>query len=324
MHPHHYLLPVFLLLSQAFARPASQTLIIPPEQIAGPSTPDTTVGLNAFDGSHITTHNGSAYEWWYFDAVSTDGSAAVVAQFYPALYPDANALILSIVFPNGTVFAPLAHVGALELSTVGDGSRGYVQGGAFTWFGASDLSSYHLTLDLPDLGISGEIIMRSRARAHVASGENVPGASFGFAPDLFWANPVPDSYASVDLVVDGEALGFEGFGYHDQNWGAANYQTELTQWYWGHSSVGSYSLVFFYFMDHSMEVSSSAYLSVNGTVIVEGSSKVKVSPRGPGVSIPEKRVGRIEGWVVEIDDPAAGQFYFDIENTLFVDQGNPT
>lgn len=140
----------------------------------------------------------------------------MVAQFYPGWYPDAHAVNLNIAFPNGTQYSGFIPVGGLELSTVGDGSQGRVEDGAMTWFGASDLSAYHLTLNLPQVGVSGKITMRSRAPPHVACGLKKDGASFEFAPFLAWGNAVPDSYADVDLVVNGTELSFTGSGYHDQ------------------------------------------------------------------------------------------------------------
>ncbi|RAL11862.1 uncharacterized protein BO97DRAFT_443570 [Aspergillus homomorphus CBS 101889] len=60
-----------------------------------------------------------------------------------------------------------------------------------------------------------------------------------------WANIVPHAKASVDLVVDGEVLGFEGYGYHDKNWSERPFHTQIRKWFWGHAHVGPYSVVWF-------------------------------------------------------------------------------
>ncbi|KAF7549275.1 hypothetical protein G7Z17_g6489 [Cylindrodendrum hubeiense] len=293
-----------------------ETYVIPTGQINGTTDADSRVGTSAFDGPHIEVNNGSAYQWWYFDAVSHESNAAVVAQFYPGWFPEASAVLLNIAWPNGTVYQSTIPVGNLQLTTVGDGSQGYVDDGAMTWFGSSDLSVYHLSLNLADVGVSGKITMRSRAPSHVACGLNLPGASFDFAPFLSWSNSVPDSHATVDLVVNGTSLSFEGSGYHDQNWGAANFARSLTQWYWGHSNVGNYSLVFFYHLDLSLKVTSSVYLAENGKPIISGCSVVEVAPLGPGTSVPLKRGTEVEGWSIKIDDPLRGKFAFTVENTV--------
>lgn len=207
---------LFALASLGLASLAPETYVIPSGLQEGVATADTVVGEKAFDGPHVSVNNGTAYQWWYFDAVSADANALLAAQFYPGWFPTENAILLNVVWPNGTVYYNTIPAGALQLSTVGDGSQGYVDDGAFTWFGASDLSAYHLTLNLPEIGLSGTMTMQSLAPAHVAAGLDVPGASFEFAPDLNWGNAVPDSAATVNLTINGTDLSFAGTGYHDQ------------------------------------------------------------------------------------------------------------
>lgn len=196
----------------ALLSPASY--VIPSGQVNGTTDADSIVGLKAFDGPHIAVNNGSAYQWWYFDAVSKDSDASVVAQFYPGWFPESSAILLNLVFPNGSVIQEIIPVGNLELTTVGDGSQGRVENGVMSWIGAPDLSFYFITLDV--LGVSGTIALQSRTPSHVACGLNSPGSSFNFAPFLNWGNSVPDSHATVDLVVNGTRLSFTGSGYHDQ------------------------------------------------------------------------------------------------------------
>ncbi|KAJ5358465.1 Tyrosinase family protein asqI [Penicillium cataractarum] len=302
---------------------SSQSYVIPSGQINGTTGTDTIVGLTAFDGPHISVNNGSAYQWWYFDVVSHDSKAAVVAQFYPGWTADASAVLLNIVWPNGTTFAETISVGTLDLTTVDDGSQGYVEDGAMTWFGASDLSAYHLSLNLPDVGVSGKITMRSRAPSHVACGLNRAGASFDFAEFLQWGNSVPDSYATVDLDVNGTSLTFSGSGYHDQNWGQAAFMDGLTQWFWGHSNIGEYSLVFFYHIDEQLKVKSSGYLAKNGNLIVSGCSNIKVIPQGPRTSVPLNASIPVESWAIYIDSSKHGKYAFTIDNKIEASSSSP-
>lgn len=206
-----------MLSGLAIASIQPQTYVIPTGQFNGTTAADSIIGLSAFDVPHIAVNSGSAYQWWYFDAVSHNADALLVAQFYPGWFPESSAVLLQILWPNGTLFpfTPIP-VGDLQLSTVGDGSQGVVDDGAMTWVGSSDLGVYHLTLDLPQAGISGKITMPSRAPAHVACGLNTPGGSFNFAPYLSWANTIPDSHATVNLTINGTDLSFSGSGYHDQ------------------------------------------------------------------------------------------------------------
>ncbi|RSL40141.1 hypothetical protein CEP51_016731 [Fusarium floridanum] len=294
----------------------SESYLFPAGQVHAPTEADSRVGLRAFDGPHINANNGSAYQWWYFDAVAKDSSAAVVAQFYPGWFPESNGVLLNLVWPNGSTYYEVIPAGALQLTTVGDSSQGYADDAAMTWFGSSDLSTYHVTLNLPQVGVSGKITLQSKASPRVAGGLKRPGASFDFAPFLYWANTIPDSNVTVDLVVNGTNLSFTGAGYHDQNWGLANFAHRLTQWYWGHTSVGNYSLVFFYHLDESQNVTSSAFLAENGKPLATGFSNTKVTPQGPNVSVPVKARADIESWIIEVEDLKRRKYVFTLENKV--------
>lgn len=56
------------------------------------------------------------------------------------------------------------------------------------------------------------------APAHYPCGpiETPAGQSFELAPNLGWANAVPDARGTVDMTVNGERVQFSGFGYHDK------------------------------------------------------------------------------------------------------------
>ncbi|KAL4954199.1 hypothetical protein BDW69DRAFT_143372 [Aspergillus filifer] len=326
-----WLLLSSLLGAQTIAstHPPTHTTI-PAGQVSGTARADTIVGLSPFGGPHITVHNGSAYEWWYFDVVSHNFSAAIVMQFYPAWFPDSNAILLNIVgVPNkDTVIRERIPAGALEISTVGDGSQGYVKDGAMTWFGAPDLSVYNLTLDVDVEGVSikGTVSMHATAPAHVECGLTKYGNLFTRSDVISWANAVPDAAAMVDLMVDGVGYSFEGSGYHDQNWGLRPFTDDLTQWYWGHFTAGRYSVVYGYYWDASLNISSSIYLADEGTPLVYGcrDGLVQVTARGPGISVPVVELEDVEGWDVVIDDPVEGRFSFFIENTITTVRGDPT
>ena len=195
-----------------------RSYVIPAGQINGTAISDVTVGLAAFDGPHITYNNGSAFQWWYFDAVSTASDALIVVQFYPGWTAEASAILFNAAWPNGTTYYQVIPAGALELTTIGDGSQARTteDGSTMTWFAADDLSAYHLTVNFPNLDISGTITMRSKSPAHVACGPKRDGASFDLTTNFGWANSVPDAVASVNVTVNGSVLAFTGSGYHDQ------------------------------------------------------------------------------------------------------------
>lgn len=103
-----------------------------------------------------------------------------------------------------------------------------------------------------------------------------------------------------------------------KNWGSANFVNALNHWYWGHASVGEYSLVFFYHFDLSLKVTSSVYLSKNGKPIITNCADgtINVTPQGHGTSTPTEAGDDVVGWKIEIKDSVHGEFLFNIENTV--------
>ncbi|KAJ5721976.1 Tyrosinase family protein asqI [Penicillium malachiteum] len=108
-----------------------------------------------------------------------------------------------------------------------------------------------------------------------------------------------------------------------KNWGTDSFMNGLTQWFWGHSNVGEYSLVFFYHIDESLRVTSSGYLAKNGKPIVSGCSNIDVVPQGPGTSIPLNASIPVESWAVNLDSKDHGKFAFTIQNRNVADSTFP-
>jgi hypothetical protein len=122
------------------------------------------------DGPKVHPISNGTYDWWYFDAVSSDGTEAVTVVFYAASasgFIDAasekdilNVQILGTL-ANGTTLG--AYVGATEavVTTVGNSATGnWVESGC-NFTGAHDLSGYEVTVNNPDLGISGTMKLKS-------------------------------------------------------------------------------------------------------------------------------------------------------------------
>ena len=71
-----------------------------------------------------------------------------------------------------------------------------------------------------------------------------------------------------------------------QNWGSQPWDTTLDSWYWGHARLGTYSVVWFDFVDpHGVE-GGSAYVSQNGQILSTACSSVRVRPVAPNAAYP--------------------------------------
>jgi hypothetical protein len=77
---------------------AASSLVVPNKIALGPSVPQFVSGASALDGPKLTNEvNATSFDWWYFDAVSSNSQAAIVVVFY---------LSTSLGFP----FVPLGSV----------------------------------------------------------------------------------------------------------------------------------------------------------------------------------------------------------------------
>lgn len=154
---------------------AAQTLVVPNTVASGPSTATMVSGASGLDGPKMSPEiNTTSFDWWYFDAVATDGSAAIVMVFYLStdigfpFVPPLSALSVDIFanFEDGSLlFLPLNNLplkaGQTTIVTDGDGASGNWEGTGFSFEGSPDLSSYTVTVDSPVLNIKGTLELKS-------------------------------------------------------------------------------------------------------------------------------------------------------------------
>lgn len=149
--------------SLAFAlRPYAENFVLPIEPVNGSATFSSTASHNGIDSVQVQQPNSTSYEWWYFDVTAADASAAVV--FQPVAGYMANDYLnlrLNFAYENGTSSEFILPREKLFVSTVGAASSGVASDGSYSWHGAPDLSEYIITMDIPELGISGDIRMQS-------------------------------------------------------------------------------------------------------------------------------------------------------------------
>lgn len=86
-------------------------------------------------------------------------------------------------------------------------------------------------------------------------------------PRFFWANAIPDADVTVDLVINGTTVSFEGIGYHDKNWGDKTVLKSPKFWDWGHTRLGPYSLVWYDLLDYNDTEYHRSYIAKDGEII---------------------------------------------------------
>ena len=153
----------------------SQTINVSNEIHLGNSVAQFVSGASGLDGPKMNPEiNATSFDWWYFDAVSSNNSCAVVIVFYmttdlgfPFVLPLSTLSVdIFATFDDGTlVFLPLNDLplsaGTATVVTDGDGSSGIWDGTGFQWKGSPDLSQYVVTIDSPLLGVTGTLVLSS-------------------------------------------------------------------------------------------------------------------------------------------------------------------
>ncbi|KFY46509.1 hypothetical protein V495_02405 [Pseudogymnoascus sp. VKM F-4514 (FW-929)] len=292
---------------------------------------------SALDGPKLTPgNNATTFDWWYFDAVSTNGASAVVMVFYLStdlgfpFVPPLSTLSVDIfaTFDDGSlVFLPLNNLpykaGQATVTTDGDGASGNWQGTGFSFEGSPDLSTYKVMVDSPILAIKGTLELKSHAPAHYPCGPNEAGQKLDVSPNVGWANAMPDADAVADFTVLGRPLKFTGVGYHDKNWGDKPFTTHVSSWYWGHGRLGPYSIVWFDVLGKDGTEYFSSYAAKDGKIIVAacGPGTIKVRPTGKNSQYPPKITsGNPEGLHIDLDLGAEGILRVDVKaDTVLAD-----
>lgn len=258
----------------AFALLSFIALVVADTQPSTTVTGDVPVITTAdasFDGPKVGAINSSSFDWWYFDAVSQDGSIAVTIIFLRTIIfgnsPSASSVQFSIRNKNIKIDEGLA-ANTSTVNTDGFGANG-IWSGVGTFNSTPDLSEY--TVYLNTGSIEGSLSINSIAPAHYPDG-NPPGANANIAvsPGLYWTNAIPAGIANCKFTVNGQVISFQnGIGYHDHNWGGLILPMLIETWYWGHATVGPYSFVWFDIISTITGTRfSSTFLVRNGEIIV--------------------------------------------------------
>ncbi|KAL3260547.1 hypothetical protein ABHI18_004481 [Aspergillus niger] len=245
--------------------------------------PDSTA-LADLEAPKLSEVNTTVFEWWYFDVVSSaNPNASVVLTFFtttatafPAVPPNSSSVLLTYAWatlPNGTTVVQSAV--PIDASVMGDrdvNSGGWEGTGG--WSGKE--SGYEAWVGWQGSRVNGSIQLRNPTPPLLpCSTPEQVNRALGLGEGLGWVSMVPDSHATVDLMVDGEKLQFTGYGYHDKNWGNRPFQNTVKTWSWGHVHIGSYSLVWLQYTprvgaDNSTTPIRSAYLARDGKVVQSG------------------------------------------------------
>jgi hypothetical protein len=166
-------LTVFALQANIL-EPRDHKKIVPSTPFSGNVHANTISKHGNLDGPQLSAVNGTSYEWWYFDAISTDFMSSITIVFYTALASgfgfiepttDVTVVGIDFMFPNGTTKSAMLDATEAIITTSGQGSSAVFENTGAEWTGESDLSLYEVTINSPNSGIVGSFRLKSVAPA---------------------------------------------------------------------------------------------------------------------------------------------------------------
>ncbi|KAF8143760.1 hypothetical protein K438DRAFT_1632973, partial [Mycena galopus ATCC 62051] len=296
------------------------------------------------DTPKVQPISASAFEWWYFDVVSTDPTslASVVVMLltaphsaFPVVPASDSVTVVSIwaTFPNGTLWTAAVDGTGATVAVEGDGSSGTWHGTGFSWTGTRS-SGYRIVVDALQIGVTGTISFQPNAPGHYPCGPITEGQTLEVGPHIGWANAVPDAASVVKLNIGGTPLAFSGSGYHDMasfnpafaNWSDQPAAANVASWYWGHGRLGDYSIVWYDFLDRKGTETVSAYVSKDNKILTASCTlgSIIVRPTGQNSTYPPTTsTGNPSGFHIAIDLGAEGRLEADVTVLGVLIDANP-
>ena len=253
------------------------------------------------DTQTLKTKPGS-YEWWYFDAISTDGYSVVIIfydgnpfsrRYISSLESEENALAeqypaisISIYKDNRPVFYSFEEVEPVNASFSSKKPAGNIGLSNFEGAQKGDGIEYKIELNQTLLNgdsLKGTVIFDAIS---VNLNESELHLSTEHPNEMHeWNLVAPKCNVTGELFLDGyhkERIDFKGFGYHDHNRGDEPMRESFRQWYWGRYHLKN-STVVYYLMEENGIWDEKAW-------IVEDDGKIRkmadqIDKRDPELSV---------------------------------------
>ncbi len=204
-----------------------------------------------------------AHEWWYFDAISTDGRDAIVIVFYAGLPFDPSYGVATLRHLKNPTRYPQPR--ALDHSAIGfswyrDGKPiAYALNGfkadhfrhsadPFSVEIATsrlerDADGYTLTIDTPS--VEGKPILASFRFTPAESTEPFERDLGTSEAPHNWILVASDCQVEGTAEFSGEQRIFNGRGYHDHNAGAEDLSVAMRRWEWGRVHHGTSTEIYY-------------------------------------------------------------------------------
>jgi hypothetical protein len=230
-----------------------------------------------------------SFEWWYFDALTPDGTV-VVLTFYAKHpldpRPGVQPLVRLHIQPAaGELMAIEIPVDPGQFSASKETCQVTAGGNSIE----SDGSSYRVKVSGT---VDGKVLAADLKFTCLAPAWR-PGAGkvyFGHENEQYfaWLAAVPDAHVEGELTYDEAPHLIVGHGYHDHNWGTIKFSDRFSHWHWGHGRAGRFNVVFAYMMTnaaHGAKPIPVFLLARGDSFLVEQGQPLRLEAPQPDVSL---------------------------------------
>ncbi|HAT55538.1 MAG TPA: hydroxyneurosporene dehydrogenase [Lactobacillus sp.] len=187
-----------------------------------------------------TSESGENFEWWYFDAHLSDGSALVITFYDKSITSPSDGLKPAITIdldrPNGTHISNELPFDSETFHASHDHTDVRIADNYFR----GDLKHYDILAATQD--VKAEISFDNVTPAWRPTTGYIYFGNHDQS-NFSWLPATPRGEASVKLTVNGQTETLTGVCYHDHNWGNVQMLKVMHHWYWGRANIDDYTVI---------------------------------------------------------------------------------
>lgn len=253
------------------------------------------ISTNIYDEYLDDKKPSNGYEWWYFDAISTDKKWSIVLIFY-------QGNPFSTHYIKGKYSKKSEEYPALSISVYKNGKTEYY---SFLEYPKSEFV-YHQTENL-NLSIGGCSITRKVVSDSVEytlnlnqtleSGHKIHGELTFLGSKIsksliderskqdlhFWNLLLPKSKVTASLKIRGKTdlynVRFHGNGYHDHNIGHELMSESFKDWYWGRFHFTDFTVIYYIMNGYHTKQHQAWLISRDNKKVLGVFETIKLSSR---------------------------------------------
>lgn len=238
------------VLNPSFANNCSNSYLTANEFVNGDVVIAAFDALSNNEFPKMITLNSSAWELWYFDAVSSSGDVAITISFFR---DGSQSLVgkgslrtqFHAIWSDGSTFGTEHYASYSIIESCPEAIKAF-------WGAEDESTSFEISQDLKGAvvhfdiaAVQGTLSLSSLSQTTVADDVTDPSAetSWRLAPIVYWLQPIPRASVEATFMIEGKELRFTGSGGHDRFWTPYSWMTLMDESYYMRAVAGPYTVV---------------------------------------------------------------------------------